>query len=391
MSKAVHSSLGPSGAHRWMNCSGSNQLVDRLVEEYGEGIRRSGSAAALGTCAHTVMAWCLEKGTDAKEYLGQEMEQDGWKFVVDDEMVETVQQFVDFVYDKFSEFTKKGTELHVEVRLQSDLDEEAYGTADVLIYAPGDRIIIVDFKNGIGVVVEPDDEQLKEYGAIAYEKRPDFMRGKGEPKAIELWIGQPRIPHPEGIFRVHVVTPIELMGWMEWEVVPAMQKTREKDAMLKIGDWCKFCNARNHCPAIRKEVETFPIDVLPTALTSEEVGSLLVKMNAILKFKPGLEEEAFQRALAGDAVPGTKLVNKRANRAWKEGAEKAAKRKYGKVIYTEPKLKSPAQIDKLDKGKVFSRKWAFSPDMGLTLAPLSDKRKEAERPIDKIDLSTLEL
>jgi hypothetical protein len=43
-------------------------------------------------------------------------------------------------------------------------------------------------------------------------------------------------------------------------------------------------------------------------------------------------------------------------------------------------LKAPPQLDKLEGGKDFTKKWARSPDLGLTIAPNSDKRK-AVRPL----------
>ena len=380
--RPLHSPRGASGAHRWMNCAGSIQLIDRLVAKYGKELTRSGSAAAEGTVAHEVGADCLENDVEAWEFAGQKRSADGWKFKVDEGMIDAVQQYVDFVTSKVQQHADKDSIRLAEFGMNSKLDPDAYGTADVVIYVPGDRIIIIDYKHGQGVVVEPTEEQLSYYGYLAYENRPDSMKGDGEPKVIELWIAQPRIPHPKGPFRQSVESPDRLTFWFEETVVPAMERSREPGAPLTLGEWCRFCDAKPYCPAMRHEAMNFPVYDEVEVLTGEEIGSLLARGKIIAKFISDLEPEGYRRLLNNEKVPGFKIVNKKSNRVWKDGVEPKIKAKYGDEAYSDPKLLGPAGVDKLEGGKKFSEKWSHQPDLGLTMAPESDKRTEVVSLMD---------
>lgn len=100
--RPVHSALGASSAHRWMACPGSV----RLSTEAGASASRSGRAAAEGTVAHEIAAECLLLGREAWEYIGETRSHDGWDFVVDREMAEGVQLYVNFVNDKLQKFAE---------------------------------------------------------------------------------------------------------------------------------------------------------------------------------------------------------------------------------------------------------------------------------------------
>src|SRR5258708_30504631 len=77
----------------------------------------------------------------------------------------------------------------------------------------------------------------------------------------------------------------------------------------------------------------------------------------------------------GEEIEGYKLVNKKANRVFSEEGVIEAKITFGPEAYTAPKLKSPAEIDKIGAiGKKFTKQWAYSPQTGQTVAPLDDPR-----------------
>jgi hypothetical protein len=92
--------------------------------------------------------------------------------------------------------------------------------------------------------------------------------------------------------------------------------------------------------------------------------------------------------MAGEAVPRTKLVNKKANRVYTdtvtmtvEGKEvevpvkDAIIQKFGKDAFTPPELKSPAELEKLGgAAKIFVKQHAYMPVTGLTVALEGDKR-----------------
>lgn len=75
--------------HRWSECPGSIRLT-RGIENV------SSSYAAEGTVAHDIAAKVLN-GAHLPGYLGQTMTADGHSFVVDEEMLEAVEVYVNHV------------------------------------------------------------------------------------------------------------------------------------------------------------------------------------------------------------------------------------------------------------------------------------------------------
>lgn len=371
-----HSPLGASGAKRWMNCPGSINLINKLGDHAG----RSGKEAAFGTAAHTIAAMCLQENKEPWEFGGTHIEVDGWKFVVDQDMLDSVTSYVDFVWKKGTEYDKYGPGIFVEKGMSSELHEDAYGTSDCVIYVPGDRIIVIDFKNGINIPVEPDDPQLKYYGYLAYENRPSYMKDKGEPTIIELWIAQPRLMHPQGPFRSTLYSVNDVVEWFGNSVLTAMENTKDPKAGLKMGEWCQFCPARDHCPVLKKEALEYPVDADPEELDEATIGLLLDKGEILKKYLEKLQVVAFHRAQQGKKIPGRKLVRKISRRQWKVGAEEYFVDEYGEDAYAPVTLLSPAQMEKFLDGELNAKEiieeWSMKPDSGLTLAAESDKRIE---------------
>ena len=381
--KGNHSPLGASSAARWINCPGSIRHIEALSEsDQGS----TSLAAAEGTAAHLVGSTALEEKKDAWEYIGIEIVVEGMSFVVDKEMADAVQVYLDYVNNRFKQFEDDGAVLYIEHPMYSILDKDAYGTGDAVIVVPEDRIIICDYKHGRGVVVEPDSLQLQEYGYFACELYPELAgQDAAPPKVVEQVIVQPRIPHPKGLVRKHVTSPDALAEWFLTVTLPAMAETRNPDAVLKIGDWCKFCPAKRAgtCPALRGEAFEFPMEVDPTHLTSEEIGELLLKAKAIEDYLKSIRELAFKRVLDGQDIPGFKLVKKKANRIWKENTDKKLVKQFGEEAYQPRKLLTPPNVAKLKGGKTFVSKNAYTPETGLTIAPDSDKRTGVNRPMDE--------
>ncbi len=397
--KEFHSTRGASSATRWLTCPGSINLVDKLIKEGKiEDSDSSSIAAAEGTAAHLVLSGCLEDGSDAHELKNTTIKVANWSFIVDDEMIDGVQETLDWVRNRISRAKRDGYEvkLYVEKGLGSFLSEDVWGISDVAIHIIGDRLIILDFKYGKGISVEPDSDQNAYYGYLAIENYID------EPESIsvvESYIAQPRIPHPAGTIRKHVTSYEELTTWWTDVVLPGIDKTYEIDAPLVIGEHCRFCKAKSHCPALKQEVFEFPMGIDVSHLTDTELGDILNKLKAIKTVQETFESEAFRRAREGHKIPGYKLVRMKSNREFRETlavpdpdnademievtVEDAIYETFGFDAYTEPKLRSPKQIESLDDGKDFTEKWAYTPNKGLTLAANSDKRKEITPNIER--------
>lgn len=388
ITEADHSMVGPSSAHQWMNCAGRNNFLK--AHKLGE--EESSEPAARGTVQHEVSAECLTTGKDSWEFFGDIRKHESFSFEMDEDLIGDVESVLGFTRSKFQEYAHLGAIMYSETRVRSELDSQAYGTCDIRMEVPADRLIIIDFKFGF-VKVDPDDEQVKLYGYYAYEMRSAMMRGKGEPKVIELWIAQPNLPNPAHHFRKYETTPKELEDFFVKTALPAMKATRDPNAPLTSGPWCKFCpaNTSSKCPAVHKEIVSAPVNQPPDTLTNEEIGRLKTMKPVFDRFFLGLDLEALIRIRdRKETIPGWKMVHKLGDRVWKTDftetidgnevtirTEDALIAKYGEKAKTAPKLKSPAQIEKLSGGKALAARLAYKPDTGMTLASEADAREPA--------------
>jgi hypothetical protein len=119
-------------------------------------------------------------------------------------------------------------------------------------------------------------------------------------------------------------------------------------------------------------------------LSDAELGAAREAAKRIKVWISAVDDEVYRRLTAGGNVPGAKLVEGRSVRQFKDGAEDAAKARFGEAAFTTPELKSPAQIDKLPGGRSFSAEWAFSPPGKPTVVDAADSRP-AVRTVPFID------
>ncbi len=364
-----HSPLGASSAERWMNCSGSVALTHAVKtgeapEEDDPDYRRD------GVQAHALAAWCLENNTDAWEGMGQIKGN-----VLTEDMMSAVQVYLDFAHKL------PGTRRLIEVKMHvPEFHPLAFGTGDLVsIRDPLDiadfgELNFVDYKHGEGIVVEVvNNKQLMYY---VYLFIGDNIAGYPDDMVVHLHICQPRAPHRDGPIRSWSTTARSIRKWAAEELRPAMERTI-KDRYLSVGEWCRFCPAKLICPAMTSlgDELTYHRTVPLKAMPAEQIGDFYQKAQWLKMFIKDLEAEASRRVLGGDKVPGIKAVQKRANRAWKEGAEEAALRDWPEdEIYTTPVFLGPPAIEKLPDGKLFVAEWAYTPDNGLTIALESDSK-----------------
>lgn len=397
-----HSPLGASGSGRWMKCPGSIQLSNKLGIHWTE----SGIAAKEGTAAHEILAMCLEQDKEPWEFIGHKVDVEGMIFSVDNEMATALGMCLADVVATVQKAKDKGGELmlFIEESIKHSEHELMYGTTDcciVLLYVhpvTGEMhctIWVKDLKYGAGIVVEPTSSQIKYYAVLVIDHliQQGHIKGFENVDWVHLSIMQPRIPHPDGLIRTITKSGMELGTWFKDELVPAMEETKNPDAILAVGDWCTFCPVKDKCPAMAQAIIDLSKLTHPELMTGKELGEAIQKINAIVKMKDQLEKMAFERAQRGEKVAGFKLVKKRANRQWRDfitvknefgedmkvTLETHLQYIFGKDAYTEPKLKTPPAIEELPGGKAFVTQCAFTPtNIGLTLAPMSDNRVEVK-------------
>lgn len=412
--RPAHSPLGASGAYRWMVCPGSVTLSRGIVDEESE-------HAALGTAAHALGEFCLTHKAEPWEMIGKYFldgdfhdfneEEDSQDYRPDDatkidkETADSVALYIETLDGWFQERHQGNSWVERSFHCP-DLHEWFYGTADfVHVTEVGDGYLdhdtgewiesgscildVFDYKHGVGIVVEADDNPQLMYYAVGVLEELDLW---DKVDRIRLHIFQPRGWHWQGPHRYWEISPDALDKWLFDTLLPSMNHAMvSRDT--KTGDHCRFCPARQaQCPALLEDLVEYEELLIMLGedgkgaelMSAEQVGRLM-ELNELAKitFKAAAKR-AYGLLANGHEVPGCKLVKSRTNRELKEGAEKAAVKEFGKDAYTKPELKSPAAFDKMPGGKKFTARWAFKPEGGTTVAVESDPRKAIKRGVKSL-------
>jgi hypothetical protein len=361
----THMELSPSHAERWWNCPGSVALC-RTVPKAPQS-----ENAAEGTAAHEVLERCLRQYHVDQTFLnpfdmiGMEIKE----YEVNDEMAEAVALVIDTVKAELH----KGGELLVETKVDV-VAGVVGGTLDIAIIRPFEDIVVIDFKYGRGVVVSAvDNKQM-----ILYLL--GLAQTYGCPKAKTMII-QPRVQTGEPISVWDV--PEGYLEVFKGELIRHIEMTKDTAAMCIPGSWCRWCDAKAVCPALRKDLGTAmaPVQnhtlVFPDAktLTMENIVKVLDYKERIEKWMDAVCAHAYELAFNGSEVPGYELAKKRANRQWKDEKEVLAKfADMGEAIL-KVKVVSPAQLEKMvpKERKEEIEALTEKPDNGLTLKKVGKK------------------
>lgn len=352
MERPLHSPLGASGAERWMNCPGSVELLKHV----GEDISDEPDYRREGVAMHEGAAHALENELDAWELVGMEFN----STPMTPELCDPLQTYLDYCRslegDRF-----------VEYPIASPVHEQFYGTLD--FGAIGPTLEVVDLKCGQGIMVEVEDNPQAKYYAFGLVDGLERNYGKkwdGD-MVVGITIVQPRGFHSDGPVRRWETSIAELKEWVHGTLVPAMRAT-EFDETLTVGEWCRFCPAKLVCPMLTSLFQAACL-ANPKHLpdTSDEmIGRNFTLAAGVKHYVKALETEAYNRAMRGHTIPGGKLVHKKANRVWKDGAPAMFMERFGKDAMTEPQLKSPAEMEKVPAAKELVKEFAFTPTSGLT-------------------------
>lgn len=362
-----HSPLGASGAKRWMACPGSVALSEGVYDEESD-------HAARGTAAHGVAEMCLRHDTDAWTHVGGTTE-DG--IPIDKAMADAVQQYLDDV--RAAHPDRNQGNFFVERRFHCPtIHPSFYGTSDcIYVDLPARTLHVWDYKNGVLLVETKDNPQGMYYACGALEDLDMWH----DIERVRIHIHQPNGFHYDGPHRTWEISTDDLALWLVDTLVPAMDRALvSRDT--KSGEHCRFCPARAlACPQLVKDMEEFEDMMKQKAdeLTAEQLSRLLELDELARIVVKAAKKTAFTRISSGHVVPGWGLVKQKSNRVYKDGAEVAAKDKFGVAAYSKPELLSPSQIEALPEGKAFAAQWAFKPDAGLTLVRETDARPKVSK------------
>jgi len=362
--------------YRWAECPGSIRLT--------KGIKSvSSEFAAEGTVAHDIGAKVLG-GAELISFLGTKQKADGHEFEVTEEMLEAVEVYAQAV--------KAALVTNTLIEHKFDLTSVypgLYGTADCVQFdKPRKLLRVMDYKHGAGVaveVVEKIDGKDVPNPQLMYYALGALMTCGFEVNEVELVIVQPRCPHVDGPVRRYRLSAIDLMDFAT-ELIDYAKATEDPNAPLNPGDHCRFCAAAGVCPAIHARATETAKQVFgpASAYDPKALASTLAWLPVLEAWAKNVRQFAYNEVEGGKAIPGYKLVAKRANRVWKDVAAAETALKAAGLgepeMYGEPELQSPSKIE-----KALTARKIKPADRAATLDPLVEKVSSGHTLVEESD------
>lgn len=371
MAVDAHSSLGASGAYRWTICTAQPAMTAGIPNP-------SGFFAAEGTVGHNVAELCFTKNKNAYDYIGESFNEDVEgelkEFIVDNEMAEAVQVYVNHVRE-----LSLGCQLHIEQRVDlSRLYPGMFGTVDCWFVRNG-VLIVRDYKHGKykGVEVE-NNLQLAYYAIGAYFKAYELGYQVNQ---VDVGIVQPRYPHEEGPIRSTTLTIDQLNQWSNF----LAEKAREtfENPQLVAGSHCHWCVAKSCRARALMQINLCTLEQPISELTDSECERFLDHMSALKSGFDLIHSTILERMKVGKIKSKNwKLVNTSPRASVKDidnfyealpligfDATDFQKKEPPKpVSRTQAKKIAGDQFDLIDP-------FYHKPEPGITLVPISDKRQ----------------
>lgn len=357
-----HSILSPSGSHRWLNCTPSARLEQEFNDIESE-------AAKEGTAAH---ALCEHKLRKALRMRSRRPVSD----YDSDEMEKSSDAYVDFIMEQV-EATKQVCKDPI-VLIEQHLDFSCYvpdgfGTGDCIIISD-EKLHIVDFKYGMGVLVGAEDNpQMKLYALGALELY-DALYDINE---VSMTIFQPRRENVS----TWTIPVTDLRDWAENELKPKAQMAYNGEGEYIPGEWCTFCRAAVRCRARAEEKLKLAQKEfkMPPLLTDAEIEEILSVLPDLTKWANEITVYATDAAANhGKEWSGFKVVEGRSVRKYRDEEEVAeAAQKAGYTDIYRKSLITLTEMQKLMGRQKFEEilgSLIYKPPGKPTLVPATDKR-----------------
>jgi hypothetical protein len=375
---------------------------------------KSSRAAAEGTAAHLLASLELT-GERPLAFPPEYIEADGFIIVVDEDMIEHVRGYCDFVDEQRISIDTAYYAVEQQLDLARPLGVApdsplagAFGTADAVIVR-GSTLKVIDLKYGAGKAVKADGNlQLSLYALGALADPVVSLTAGDSITDVELVIYQPRV-YDEPL--IEYLTLDELRKRGAELARTAAEVSEAAVGLAAIGGpesaaaawdtWvarylrpgstqCNWCPVKQagKCPALEQVVDE-ALAIAPAELHGAELGAAMEKVDLVEQWAEAVRDLVRAQLDSGLPVPGWKLVAGRAGaRKWASDEEaEAALRKLRLPIETiAPRsVISPTQTEKLVKaGEVSAAQWerlapliTASPTKPV-LVPEADKRPALE-------------
>ena len=361
-----HAVLSPSSAHRWMSCPGSVSLSEDAPAEVDSPHAIEGTRAHTAAEIYASFEFDLIKPRTFARRIAE------WEADTPEEQVEDMISYaVDYV-EKLRELSRDHTypELRVERRVQTGVDQ-CWGTADAAIVS-ADRIDVVDYKYGKGVLVKAqDNEQLMLYGlGVVHEL------GLKDNTPVRLTVFQPRLNNVSTM----ETTAKKLLAWREKVVKPAAKLALSDFAPVRPSEAaCRWCPVAGSCSVRAEYMMSLDFNTKPGLMDREQLAEALGRLRDMENWIKDVRAEAMAR----DYIPGWKKVRTSGRRQIKDQAAAIdVFTQAGLDIddVSERKLRSLGVLEKTVGGKVKLQDLLGDlltvSEGSITLAPDSDPREE---------------
>lgn len=357
-----HAFLSASASHRWLNCPPSAKLCESLPDQ-------TSSFAQEGTDCHELCAYLVEKaiGKDVKDptknltYYNAEMQN-------------CAEEYCNYVLEQLEEAKKYCADPMVFIEQRLDFSrwvENGFGTGDCLILA--DQVLqIIDYKHGLGVLVESDhNSQMMCYALGALEA----FDGIYDIDIVTMTIFQPRRDN----ISTWSCTKDELLKWADEVLAPTAALAYEGKGDFKAGEHCQFCKVKATC---RKRAE-FNLELaqydfaMPDTLDEMEIAAILEKVDQLIAWGNDIKDYALVQAQSGTHFEGWKIVEGRSNRKFTDEAAVATAVTEAGFDPYEKKLLGITAMSSLLGKKQFDELLGglvYKPPGKPALVPESDKR-----------------
>lgn len=310
----AHALLSASSSRQWIHCPPSARLREQFPE-------KSSEAAEEGTLAHKfcelkLRKIFLEPGMSEKEYKSSlgELRKENYYAT---EMERYTDEYVGYVQSIAYRYS---TPPYIAVEKRVDYSEvapEGFGTADcILLY--GAELHVIDFKYGKGIVVGAEGNSQMALYALGALKSYSLIYPI---ETVYFHIVQPRVKN----FSQWTTSVRDLKAWAESVVRPAAKKAYAGEGEFRQGKWCDdcFCCAAGSCraraaanaPVLKEQMDPGTGKLKEAVLlTNEEIGKLLPLLIMAEPWIKKVKKTALEKLLAGEVIPGWKLVEGRSNR-----------------------------------------------------------------------------
>lgn len=369
-----HARLSPSSSSRWLSCTASVEANEKYID-------KGNSSAAWGTNVHYLGEQLL-KGNSIN--VGEKHVEQGVSFVVDDEMLATAEDYVDYV----NSFIDKKSVVLIEEKFDLGfISPNQFGTSDATVLN-GTHLHVFDLKTGRNIVMAEGNTQMMMYGLGAIHELEDIY----DIETITLHIVQTRAGHVDSWdLDLKTINLFKMMAQVQAQAI--IKGEVEFNPSEKA---CKWCNHQTNCEALKANVDEVvtgafdtieDIDGQADLIDVTHVKKILENKDLIVSFIKAVEARALELMEAGTTIEGYKLVESKTNRKWADEAE-VAKYLNRKVKSEDLWVKKMIPMTKILKMRPNDKKleaMLIKPDGVPTLAPMSDKRPPISGIADGFD------